>query len=491
MGVAPHGAGLSRRIARVCVQRASPGDATGRGSTVAPETSDRTYVARRLPGWLAAPIVGAGFVTLFAGAAQFGVTATLGDVAVAFDVATSAEADGGSVGMTTGALGVGLAVIRFAGAGALFGSVFADRLGRRTVLLGASAIGLFATGVATFMPTFWAFVALLALGRPLLTTTNAIVPVVAAEEATTENRTAAIAFMSAAYAAGAGLVSVARSIGDGLGYRTVLLGVAALSLTLPFVGRLVRDSPTSVKHADAERPAFGLVDREYVRPLVVISLLGALTNVVTGPALTFLFLFGEQVLGESPGDMAMLVFLAGPVGLGGLLAGRWAGDRIGRRTTSMLGTAAAPVAAVYAYSGDASALHVGYLTMVFFLAFLGPPVGALLNEVVPTETRATANGWVGATAVFGGVAGLTGFGFLVDALPSYQAAASALFLPVVPLALGYYLVKDEQAPDIAEIDRTIRAEYGGAAPAAAAVAGPSAPGTAADATSHVDVPTDE
>ncbi|MDZ7705099.1 MAG: MFS transporter [Trueperaceae bacterium] len=322
-------------------------------------------MARRLPGWLSAPIVGASMITLYAGAAQFGVTAVLGDVAVAFDVATSAEVEE-TVGMSTGALGLGLAAIRFAGAGALFGSVIADRLGRRIVLLAAAAIGLVATGVATFMPTFWSFVLLLAVGRPLLTTTNAVVPVVASEEAATEDRTAALAYMSAMYAVGAGIVSVARSIGDGLDYRTVLLGASAMALTLPLVGRLVRDSPTSVKHARAERPRFGFVDREYVRPVLVIALLGALTNVVTGPALTFFFLFGEQVLDQSPGQMAVLVILAGPIGLTGLLAGRWAGDRIGRRTTSALGTAAAPVAAVWTYSGDDLALRVGYLCMIFF-----------------------------------------------------------------------------------------------------------------------------
>lgn len=416
-------------------------------------------MARRLPGWLSAPIVGASMITLYAGAAQFGVTAVLGDVAVAFDVATSAEVEQ-TVGMSTGALGIGLAVIRFAGAGALFGSVIADRLGRRIVLLVAAAIGLVATGLATFMPTFWTFVALLAVGRPLLTTTNAVVPVVASEEAATEDRTAALAYMSAMYAFGAGLISVARSMGDGLDYQTVLLGASAMVFTLPLVGRLVRDSPTSVRHADAERPRFGFVDREYVRPVVVIALLGALTNVVTGPALTFFFLFGEQVLSQSPGQMAMMVLLAGPVGFTGLLAGRWAGDRFGRRTAAALGTAAAPLAAVWTYSGDDVALRFGYLTMIFFLAFLGPPVAALLNEVVPTETRATANGWVGTTAVFGGVGGLVGFGFLIDAMPSYQAAAMALFLPVAPLALGYFLVRDEQAPDIVEIDRTIHAEHG-------------------------------
>jgi MFS family permease len=327
------------------------------------------------------------------------------------------------------------------------------------------------------MPTFWSFVLLLAISRPMLTTTNAVVPVVASEEAATVDRTAALAFMSAAYAIGAGLVSVLRSLGDGFGYRAVLLGAAATALTLPFVGRLVRDSPTAVRHAHTERPRFGLVERHYARPLILISLLAVLTNLVTGPALTWLFVFGEQVLGESPGEMATLVLLAGPVGLAGLLTGRWAGDRIGRRTTSALGTAVAPIAAVYAYSGDDAALRIGYLVLVFALAFLGPPVAALLNEVMPTETRATANGWVGAAAVVGGVTGLATFGFLIDAMPTYRAAAATLFLPTVPLALGYLLVRDERAPDIAEIDATIQAEHGIVPP----------PGGASD----VEVPTDE
>lgn len=421
-------------------------------------------MTRRLPGWLAGPIVGAAFITLYAGAAQFGVTAVLGDVAVAFDVATSAEVEG-QVAMSAGTLGVALALIRFAGMGALVGSVVADRLGRRTVLLGASAIGLTMTGLATVMPTFWTFVLLLALGRPLLTTTNAVVPVVASEEAATEHRTAALAFMSAAYALGAGLVSVVRSIGDGLGYQTVLLGSAAMIFTLPLVGRLVRNSPAAERHAATrEAPRFGAVDRPYVRPLVVLCVLGALTNLVTGPALTWLFVYGEQVLGESPGEMARLVLLAGPVGFAGLMAGRWMGDRIGRRTTSALGTAAAPICAVWAYSGDEVGLLYGYLTLVFALAFLGPPVAALLNEVMPTDSRATANGWVGATAVVGGVAGLLTFGQLVDALPSYQHAAMWLFLPAVPAALGYMLVPDEPDPDIAEIDALVHAERDDPAP---------------------------
>ena len=52
---------------------------------------------------------------------------------------------------------------------------------------------------------------------------------------------------------------------------------------------------------------------------------------VTGPANTFLFLYTERVLDLGPGTTAALVLAAGPAGLLGLLAGRMAADRFGRR----------------------------------------------------------------------------------------------------------------------------------------------------------------
>ncbi len=423
---------------------------------------------RNTPGWLAAPIVGAACITMFAGAGQFAITASLGDVAVAFGVATAGQVDDAS-GMTAGTLGLGLALIRLTGVLALFGSVLADRVGRRRILLWGAGAGLLLTGLSTAMPTFWWFVAIVALGRPLLTTTNAVVPVVATEEARTVDRTTALAFMSAAYALGAGAVSLVRPLGGGVGFRPLLLGVAALACTLPLVARLVRDSPASLEKADVVRPAFGTVERVHARPLVVLCVLALLTNMVTGPALTWLFVYGEQVRGATSMQMAGLVFAAGPIGLAGLLVGRWAGDRIGRRITSALGTALVPATAVLAYSGDVPALQLGYLVTVFALGMLGPPVAALLNEVMPTETRATANGWVGASAVIGGVVGLLAFGLLVDALPSYRAAAMVLFLPTAPLALGYLLLPKDVVQDVEEIDRLIEAER--------AVARGTAPGT--------------
>lgn len=417
-------------------------------------------MARRLPGWASPPILGASAITAMAGAAQFGVTAALGDVAVEFGVATAAQVDD-QVGLSAGTLGIALAVIRFAGVGALVGSIAADRLGRRLVLLGCAFIGLVATGVAATMPTFWGFVLVVALGRPLLTTTNAVVPVVAAEESRTADRSSALAYVAAAYAGGAGLVSVVRSVGGGIGYRPLLLGTAALVLLLPLVARYVRDAPAvvedgSVPHAQRER--IGLVDRQYVRPLALLCGLAALGNLVTGPALTWLFVYGEQVVGASSGLMAALVIGAGVSGLAGLLVGRWAADRAGRRLAAAVGTALVPGTAVFLYSGGMTALVGGYLATVFLLALIGPPVAALLNEVMPTRTRATANGWVGLTAVLGGVTGLVTFGALIDSMPSYTQSAAWLFLPTVPFSLGYLLLPSEVDDDVARIDELIGRE---------------------------------
>ena len=408
------------------------------------------------PGWLAAPIVGAGLLGVASGSAQFGVTAVLGEVAIAFGEATSAEV-AGSVGMSAGTLGVGLAVIRLAGAGSLVGSSIADRVGRRPVLLTATAIGLVLTLVAAAAPSFWTFVVLIALSRPLLSTVNAVTAVVAAEEANARDRTAAIAFIAASYALGSGLVSVARGAFEGLSFRVLLAVVGAGVVLLPLVARIVREPPVAVRAADAPRARLGTVPRPFVRDLVLLCLLAAATNLVTGPAFTWLFVYGENVLGESPGRMALLVLAAGPVGFAGLLAGRAMADHVGRRGAALAGTVVLAGAATWAYGASSTALAVGYLAAILGSAAAGPAAATLLNEVMPTEARATANGWAAAAGVAGAVTGLLLFGQLVDA-GAFATASRWLFLPLVPVALLYLALPETAGTELEEAHPPGRAD---------------------------------
>lgn len=391
------------------------------------------------PEWLRPTILGTAFLAVLSGAAQFGVTAVLGDVAVAFGEATDTEV-AETVGMSASTLGVGLALIRLAGAGSLWGASLADRVGRRRMLIGSVGIGLVLTLLAAVMPGYWSFVAVIALARPALSTTNALSVVVAAEESRSSGRTWAIAFVGAAYALGSGLISVLRGAIDGLGFRAVLAIAAVPVVLVPWLARSIEEPPAGREATHAVEPRrlrLGGVPRDIAPVVVIIGVLAAAISLITGPAFTYLFVYGENVLGASAGYMAVLVLLAGVVGMIGLLVGRAAADRIGRRATAAFATALVCGSGIVAYSGSLTAFSAGYLMAIASSAAFGPAKGALVNEVVPGRYRGTTNGWAAAAGVVGAVVGLALFGVVSDAVGSFRTAARILWLPVLPVLLLY------------------------------------------------------
>lgn len=389
------------------------------------------------PDWLGPTVVATAVLAVFAGMAQFGVTAVFGDVAEAFGEAGTSDA-AGQVGLSATTVGIGLAVIRLAGAGSLIGASLADRAGRRRVLLGVTTLGLLLTLAATAMPGYWLFVAVIALARPLLSTTNALTVVVAAEETGAGGRAWAIAFVGAAYALGSGAISVLRGVVEGADHRVILALAAAPVVLIPLVARRVEEPPRA---RDLSHPAvpvrLGSVPSQWRGRVALMAGLAAGIALVTGPAFTYLFVYGENVLGFSSGRMALLVLAAGPTGLVGLLVGRAAADRLGRRVTAAVATALVALAAALAYSGSSAVFAAGYLATITASGAFGPAKGALVNEVVPTAHRATTNGWVAAAGVIGAVAGLGLFGALADLMGGYPAASRVLFLPVLPAVLLY------------------------------------------------------
>jgi hypothetical protein len=75
---------------------------------------------------------------------------------------------------------------------------------------------------------------------------------------------------------------------------------------------------------------------------------------------------------------------AGILGLGGLVAGRWAADRLGRRVTAGASQAVIALAAMLTYSGSAAAAIAGYLLAVVAASVFAPAIGALAAELFPT-----------------------------------------------------------------------------------------------------------
>jgi len=407
---------------------------------------------RRVRAWWTAPVLTVALLSVASGVAAFGVTAVIGDVAGTFGQPVGDEAGLGAIGLPVTTVGVALAVVRFASLGSLPLSALADRRGRRRTLLAAAVIGLGFTLLAAASPGFWWYVALVALARPALSTLNALAGVVAAEESSHVDRSASVALITAAYGVGAGIVSVARGLLPGQPSFRVVMAFSLIPLVLlPLLSRRIREPAVAVDRTRA-RGLPGSVPAALVGRVTVISLMVGCLALATGPGFTYLFVYGERVLGATPLAISGLVLAAGPAGLAGLLIGRWGADRLGRRVTAAVAMAGAGVAVAVAYSGGFSALAVGYLASIALSSAFAPAEGSLGAELVPTAARATLAGWMTVAGVLGAVVGLTAFGVLADVTGRFSTTAWLVGAVVAVSALGFAALPETRGVELEDLE---------------------------------------
>jgi len=400
----------------------------------------------RLHGWLEPTVVGAAMVALAAGFGQFGAVAALGDVAKSFGRLTHGATIADQAGLSGTELGLGLAVVRLASLGGLPVAGLADRYGRRAVLLITCGLGLALTLAAAASPGYWWFVAIFALGRPLLSAAASVAQVDAAEQTSAADRAKAVALIAAGYGVGSGLTAIVHSLAGGaIGFRGVfVLAVVPLAF-LPLVGRWVGEPDRFLRQAASTEhplPVLGAVGPPYRRRLLIVAILAFGLSIITGPANSFLFVYAQNVRQLSGVAVAAMVAAAGAFGLAGLLAGRWLADRFGRRPTGALAMVAIAACGVLAYSGSRPGLVVGYVLGVAAGSVFAPAAGALSNELFPTAVRASVAGWQVAAGVLGAVGGLLAFGTIADVGNRFATAALATFLPAVLFAALFWLLPE-------------------------------------------------
>ncbi len=374
-------------------------------------------------------------MALASGFGQFGAVAALGDVARHFGRVVHGTSIADQAGLSGTELGVGLAILRLASLGGLPLSALADRFGRRTMLVTTCSVGLGFTVLAATSPGYWWFVVIFALGRPLLSATNAVAQVCAAEETGSADRAKAIALIAAGYGVGTGLTAVIDGLWKGaLGFR----GLFALSV-VPLAGIfllrrwLVEPGRFAVAAAAVEHPVpvLGAIGPRFRRRLVTVSSLAFAVGIVTGPANSFIFVYAQNVLHVSGDATAAMVVVAALFGLAGLLLGRFLADRVGRRPTGALAMLAMALTGILTYSGSRTALFVGYEIAVFCASTFAPAAGALANELFPTSVRASVAGWNVAASVIGAVVGLLAFGAIADVGNRFAFGAAVTFSPVI------------------------------------------------------------
>jgi MFS family permease len=417
----------------------------------------------RLYGWRSAPILAAAGLSVASGFAQFSAIAALPDVAATFGELSVGSDVASQVGLSGTTLGLGLAVMRAFSLASLPLSATADRVGRRAILLACCSLGLLITATAALSASFWWFVALFAIARPQLSAVNAVAGVTAAEETRSLDRAKAIALVTAAYGVGAGITTLLRAAGADF---RLLFGCALVPLALlPLAGRLLEEPDRFLRVQAAPGPRTSLWSTAGVlrTRLLLVAVLSFAIAFITGPLNSNLFVYAEGVLGLPPSATAGLTLAAAPIGLGGLLTGRWAGDRFGRRVAAAGAQVTLAVAGAVTYSGTVPAAVLGSLASVFLASAYAPPAGALATELFPTRVRATAAGWFTVAGVLGAVTGLIAFGLLADALGGFGRAAIAV---VTPVALSAVLVLPLPETRGLELETSAPDEWPSAAPPA-------------------------
>lgn len=420
-------------------------------------------VKAQRPVWLTVPVLTVSVLSVAAGLGQFSVTTVIGTVAADFGEPTVGDEAIAQIGLPVTTLGIALSVIRLASLLSLPLAAQADRFGRRSVLLTMAAAGLALSAISALAPTFWFFVVLVALARPALSAVNALAGVVAAEEAKAKGRSAALSLIAAAYGVGAGIVAVGRGLLPGEPeWRLVMAFTLIPLILLPVLARKIREPRIATEHLKRGQPGPvslpGRVPRRYLGRVVLLAVLTGTLTLATGPGFTLFFVYGEQILGASPLFLSMLVLGAGPTGLLGILAGRWAADTIGRTRTATIAMASTGVAIAMIYAGDTMLLSVGYLLALATSSAFAPPTGALVAELVPTRIRATVAGWETIAGVVGAAIGLLSFGVIADLTGGFDAAALLVGAIVVVVSLGFRFLPETLGTELEDVEAADHAD---------------------------------
>ena len=388
---------------------------------------------------------------LFAGFGEYSAVAALADVAKAFGHPSAVQTVSSVIGLSGSVLGIGLAVLRLSSLAALPLTALADRRGRRSTLQWSLVVGLGLTFVAAASPSYWVFVACFAIGRPFLSAALALLQVVAVELSSAQHRIGRLALVAAGSGGGAGLAAVLHgAIRGGSSFRW-LFALAVVPLVL--VGPILRRVPESQVEKAAVR--LGAVARSARPRLFVVGVLVGAVAVISGPANGFLFVYGESLLGISPGHLALIVTASAVTGLVGLWLSHHVSNWRGRRFTVSLGIVGSAVAATVAYSGGVTHFIIGYFCGVCMGGLITPSLNALSVELFVPSTRATVGGWVVVATVVGATIGLVSFGLLtgtgqVVASHALQHAAFWVFLPMMPVASVVWLLPETHQRELTD-----------------------------------------
>lgn len=314
------------------------------------------------------------------------------------------------LGVSIGAFGVGVAIIRLGALGGVPLLRLADRSGRRSLLIVSLAAFTLLTGLTALAWSLAAFVVLQTFARVFLATEHNLASLVIAEEVRPDRRGAALSLLGWIATTGPGAVALLILVVPltPLDWRIFYVFALVPLLVVAWLRRRLDETAAFRVAAAQERIQPRLWPRV---PAAHRANAARVTVFVAGPGLvlTPFFLFGADLAQDGygwEGAFTAIVLASGVATFAGFYLGGRASDRLGRRPALAAGLLLTAAASVLVFTEVRALFVPGWLCGVAAFACLQAVVLAYLAELFPTELRATLTAFAISCQVIAGSIGL-------------------------------------------------------------------------------------
>jgi MFS transporter, putative metabolite:H+ symporter len=346
------------------------------------------------------------------------------------------------LGIPEESVGSVLAVIRCGTLFSLALAVFADRRGRRRLLVGSVAGCALANIATAFAPSGAALAGLQLVSRCFLGAQTLLASVVVSEELAAEHRGRGLGILNAVGGMGGALALGGFACVDRLphGWRALfVLGGFGLCC-VPWLRRSLGETRRFADQAVAGSPgaSVGELVRRYGGRLALLVGIVVPLAILIEPASLLVSKHLQDDLGYTPGGVGLLMAVCGIATPLGNFVGGVASDRLGRKPVTIVTSLVLSIAVALFY-GD-----TGPAALVVGLALLFASIGAIMvlhtalaTELFPTGFRSTAAGVREAVATVGAAAGLVVLSMLYPVTGGHARSLTWLLVvtPISPLVL--------------------------------------------------------
>jgi MFS family permease len=301
---------------------------------------------------------------------------------------------------------------------------WADRRGRRGVLLWSCVLGAVVTATGALMPSLFGLAASQVVARGFVTSAVVVIGILAAEEMPAGSRAYAFSLLTMAGALGAGLSIILLPLAD-LGDRGWRVLYAVSLLAIPIVLR-VRRGLTESRRFRSGAPRVAMTGSGHGRRFWLLAVSSFLLALFTIPASQFVNEFLRSERHYSAARIAVFTVATNTPAVIGIVIGGRLADTRGRRLIGSI--------AIFGGVGGTVAMFVSHGWPIWAWSLGAGIVGAAAvpalsvygPELFPTSMRGKANGLISVLGRVGSVIGLVAVGHLAKRIGTLPPALAIL-----------------------------------------------------------------